>query len=261
MRLPVRLPEYRLYQKWLAASIIALVCAAVGAALWTPAKILGAVEMLDHVFYDSLYRLRPIESQKNGEIVIVAVSDRSKLAMQRLRKIGWPWPRNFWGIMVSYLDAVGAKAIVFDLLFDGSSTYNRPEQNDDELFAGAIDASATPVVLATRVYPDGSVVEIVPPITNKILGAADISQDGVNRSYSPVVDGKDSLALQAIKQAKETPPDWAKVNSPFFLHYYGPHISGGEPVTFKYVEATTLLEVAENPNAGPALGITPDMLK
>src|SRR5258706_7478985 len=228
MRLPVRLPEYRLYQKWLAASVIALVCAGLGVALWTPARILGAVGMLDHVFYDSLFRLRPAESQKDGPIVIIAANDKSIATMQQERRIGWPWPRTYWGKMISYLNnEAKAKAIVFDLLFDGNSARNLPgKEDDDEEFAGAIDGSETPVILASRVLPDGNVLKIVPPVVNPILGASNISDEGVIRTYTPVLGSLDSIALRTMKQIKQTPPDWAVSVQPFLLRFYGPHSRG-----------------------------------
>jgi adenylate cyclase len=256
MRLPVRLPEYRLYQKWLAASIIALVCAGLGASLWTPARVLGAVDLLDHVFYDSLYRLRPLESQKDGPIVIVAANDKSIAAIQEKLKIGWPWPRDFWGLMVSYLNhQAKAKAIVFDLLFDGSSARNSKGQaDDDEKFAAAVDDSDVPVILASRSLPGGKVLKIIPPITNLIVGAANISDEGVIRTYEPTVGGLDSIALQTMKRIKLPPPAWSQGSQPFLLRFYGRHSDGpGEPITFRYIEAAKFLEVAEKPDADPAL--------
>jgi adenylate cyclase len=248
------MPEYRLYQKWLAAAVIALVCTGLGVALWAPAKILGAVGMLDHVFYDSLFRLRPPESQKGGQIVIIAANDKSLAALQE-KHIGWPWPREFWGELVTYLDHAKVKAIVFDLLFDGESARNTKGSNDDDQsFAGAIDASETPVILGTRVLPSGKLLKLVPPVTDMVVGATNMSDDGINRIYVPVVDGFDSLALQTMKQIKRSPPAWAQGAEPFLLRYYGRHsVGSGEPVTFKYLEAAKVLEVAKDPNTDPEL--------
>src|SRR3954469_15385370 len=118
MRLPVRLPEYRPLQRWIAAAVIALICGVVGMLLWAPVRVLGVVGAVDRVFYDSLFRLRAPEDMRSGPIVIVAVDDESVEAIDRAFKKGWPWPREYWGKMVTYLDAVGAKVIAFDLLFD-----------------------------------------------------------------------------------------------------------------------------------------------
>jgi adenylate cyclase len=261
MRLPVRLPEYRSYQRWLAAVVIAVSCAVVGVGLWAPVRVLGAVGMLDHVFYDSLFRLRPAEGKQDGPIVIVAVDDQSIEALGE-RKVGWPWPRKYWGQMVSYLDSAGAKAVVFDILFNQVSVYNHDKYSDDGRFAGAIDASATPVVLATYARPDGSTWEIAPPVTNKVVGATNLPQGNVIRDYAPVVNGRPSLALEVVKQLGAPPPPWGQGAEPFLLRYYGPYAKkDGKPATFRYVPAATLLEIADNPDVAAQRGLSPETFK
>ena len=248
MRLPVRLPEYRLYQKWLAATIIALVCAGLGVALWTPAKILGAVGMLDHVFYDSLYRFRPWESQIDGPIVIVNVDEISLKIMDEDRKVGWPWPRKYWGEVVSYLESEGAKAIVFDILFDKSSVYNKHD-NDDQQFGEAIDSVAIPVIMAAIAQDEKTIIPPVPPTKNKSLGCVNFEGESVVRSYTPVILGHDSLALATLKRLGRTPPAWT--SKPFLLHYYGPHVKDGKPITFRYRPASQVVAAYED--AGKAV--------
>jgi adenylate cyclase len=244
MRLPVRMPEYRLYQKWLAAAVIALVCTGLGVGLWAPAKILGAVGMLDHVFYDSLYRLRPIESQVGGQIVIVAVDENSLTSMDKDRGIGWPWPRRYWGEMVTYLEAAGAKAIVFDILFDKSSVYNTKSYNDDREFGESIDAASTPVVMASMAQDEKTVTTPAPPTGNKTLGVVNFSGESIVRSYNPTVFGHDGLALATLKRIGLQPPPWA--NQPFLLRYYGPHVIDGHANTFQYVPADRVIEAYDD---------------
>src|SRR5438270_648665 len=76
---------------------------------------------LDDLLYDSTYRLRRAEDRSNGPVVILAVDDKSldeiKQGLIRGKHLGWPWPREYWGLAVKYLNECGAKAIVFDLLF------------------------------------------------------------------------------------------------------------------------------------------------
>jgi adenylate cyclase len=260
MALPVRLPQHHPLQRWLASGVIALLCAGLGILLWAPVGWLGVVRALDDVIYDSLYRMRPAQNLDTSPIVIVAVDDKSIEAVDSARKVGWPWPRKYWGEMISYLDSAGAKVVVIDLLFDRSSVYNNPSNNDDKDFADAIEAAGTPVVLATIARPDGSLWNIAPPVTRKIVGAANISGEDVIRSYDPVVNGHSSLALEAMNQLKAPLPDWAKKNAPFLLHYYGPHAKDDKPVTFKYVRAANLLGAAEGGDEAK-LDISPDLFK
>jgi CHASE2 domain-containing sensor protein len=97
MRLPLRLPEYRPLQRWIAAGVIALVCGVVGMLLWVQVRVLGVVGAMDRTFYDSLYRLRAPEDMKDGPIVIVAVDDKSIEDVDAVYHQGWPWPRRHWG--------------------------------------------------------------------------------------------------------------------------------------------------------------------
>jgi adenylate cyclase len=258
MRLPVRLPEYRLYQKWLAAGIIAIVCAGLGVALWTPVKIFGAVGMLDHVFYDSLYRLRPWESQVDSPIVIVSVDETSLEIMDSDRKVGWPWPRKYWGEVVSYLESEGAKAIVFDILFDKSSVYDKID-NDDQQFGEAIDSVATPVVMAAMAQDEKTIIPPVPPAKNKTLGCVNFEGESIVRTYPPLVFGHDSLALATLKRIGRTPPAWASM--PFLLHYYGPHAKDGKPVTFRYMPAVRVIAAFEDAGKEVAVPIPDGFFK
>jgi len=258
VRLPLRLPEYRLYQKWLAAAVIATVCAAIGAALWTPAKILGAVRMLDNVFYDSLYKFRPWDSQARSSIVIIAVDASSLDAMDNARKIGWPWPRKYWGEVVTYLDSVGAKAIVFDMLFDKTSVYDRFDK-DDQQFGEAIDASATPVIMASTAVDAKTLTIPTPPTNRRTLGAINSEGGSIVRTYEPVILGHDSLALATVKRLGRQPPAWA--GKPFLLRYYGPHADKKGPVTFQYVPAALAIQAYEEADSGKPAPLPPDAFK
>lgn len=257
MRLPVKLPEYHPLQKLLAGCAIGVICTGIGLLLWTPVGLLGWVRTLDNVFYDSLYRLRPIQSVQDGDVVIVAVDDESIAAVDKAFKFGWPWPREYYGYMVNYLDKAGAKVVAFDLLFDRSSVYNSAS-DDDNQFADAINGVKVPVVFATVVKPDGSDWGLAPPIKQKDLAAANVSSENVIRTYAALVNNRPSMALEAAKRAGARVPDWG--TSSFLLRYYGPHEKSNSPVTFRYVSAGKLL-AASGPKPDKNSHITPDLFK
>lgn len=257
MRLPVKLPEHHPLQKMLAACLIAAVSMGIGLVLWSPIALFGWVRTLDNVFYDSLFRMRGAQSVAEGEVVIVAVDDQSIAAVDQVFKFGWPWPREYYGYMVKYLEKAGAKVVAFDLLFDRSSVYNSAS-DDDNQFAEAINGVKTPVVFATVVRADGSDWGMAPAVERKVLAAANISSEGIIRQYSPVVHGRASLALEAVKRAGGKAPEWA--GSTFLLHYYGPHEKKGVPATFRYVRAGELLAVA-GPKPSTTSQITPELFK
>ena len=70
----------------------------------------NGLAILDNVFYDWFYQLRPIESQQDQPIVIVAIDDNSLKYINKELKMGWPWPRQFYGMMAEWLGNAGAKA-------------------------------------------------------------------------------------------------------------------------------------------------------
>src|SRR6185503_15198825 len=210
MRLPVLLPEFQAVQRWLAAGVIAACCALLGLGLSAPWKILGPVRRLDLLFYDALFRFRQPEDRKNGDVVIVGVDDRAIEEVDTRTKFGWPWPRTFWGEMAKYLEKAGARAVVIDLHFDRSSVYNNSD-DDDNIFAAAINEIKTPVVFATFAKPDGTTWTFAPPVSDqkKVLAAANISQEGIIRTYETRVAGRDTMAVTALRLAGSELPDWA----------------------------------------------------
>ena len=82
----------------------------------------GAMSSLNDVMYDTYYRARAPESQADAPIVVVAVDDQSLTTFDE-RGIGWPWPRAFWGRLIGFCNAHGAKAVV-GLLLTGAKPTN-----------------------------------------------------------------------------------------------------------------------------------------
>ena len=109
----------------------------------------------DDFFYDSFYHLRPVADRTGSSVVIVAVDQASLTAVDKTYKYGWPWPREFFGDIATYLDRAGAKAIVFDIIFSETSAYE-DATGDDDTFASAIKALKTPVVFGSEVSKDST---------------------------------------------------------------------------------------------------------
>ncbi|MDA8404835.1 MAG: CHASE2 domain-containing protein [Desulfobacteraceae bacterium] len=64
------------------------------------------------------YCVRKDLADKNT--VIVAIDDNSIAELSSKFNYRWPWPRQFYGIVVDYLKKAGAKSVVFDMLFTQS---------------------------------------------------------------------------------------------------------------------------------------------
>jgi adenylate cyclase len=222
-----------------------------------------ALNKLDNVLYDSLYHLRPIESQKDGPVVIIAADDTSlsDLAHGAIGKTpyGWPWPRQFWGMMIDYCNLCGAKAVAVDIIFSEPSVFN-DNNGDDSSFAGLVNRSKIPVIFGTIAAPDGRPGPFAPPVKQPRLGAVNVNDDVVFRKYSPLINGFPSLASSTVSAVGGTP-----FTDPFLLHYYGPTADRSNTRTFRYLAASHVLGTYVNTIAKSKkpfdFGVTPDMLR
>jgi len=166
---------------------------------------------------------------------------------------GWPWPREFWGRIVEYLERCGARAVAIDLLFDEPSNY-QSETGDDDTFAAMMNGIKIPVVYAAyRAQPT-----IVPAIRDPALGATDIPPDEeVLRSYQLQAKSVPSLALRA---ARAVDPELRAAGS-VRLHYYGPHRRDDGKPTFRTISAANVLAAARGGEAAAQSGIDPGMFR
>ncbi|MGH7213624.1 MAG: CHASE2 domain-containing protein [Tepidisphaeraceae bacterium] len=258
MRFPVRFRPQSAASKAAAAVIVALLASLVALTLARVPGVRLSVELLGNVFYDSFYHLRTPEDRTNGDVVIVAVDQKSLDAVDKAFHFGWPWPREFWGAIVQYLDQSGARAVVFDLLFTETSVYAR-ELGDDDAFAERVNTAKVPVVFGAMVGADGSTGRFAPPVEKPTFGAVNVGDVRVYREYPPVVNGKPSLALQAVQSSGAIIPE--RSTDPFLLHYYGPHQRGDGARTFQYLSAVNVIQAAMGGRNAASSGITPEMFK
>ncbi len=256
MRLPTRIHTQHPARKLAAAVLVAVLVTIVAVALRRVPPMSIAFEKADHVLYDTMYRLRPITDRTNGPVVIVAVDQKSLDAVNAMNGgdgYGWPWPRSFWGGLVTYFEQCGARAVVFDIVFTEKSVY-RNELDDDAAFGAAVNAAKVPVVFGAFVKPDSSTGNFATKVDSPRFGAVNVGSDDVFRLYEPTVQGKPSLAAATLNAAGSSP---SKARDPFLLHYYGPH-KAGERYTFRYVSAANVIaasldEDAKQASVDPAL--------
>lgn len=256
MRLPTRLPAHHPAQKWLAALVIAFATTFVAtAARYTPGSQY-AMERGDNVLYDALYHRRTPEDRTRGDVVILAVDQKAlddlnggllKDEAGKAKAFGWPWPRMVWGQLVPYLERHGAKAVVFDLLFEQVSIYDR--WDDDQELGDAVDGAKVPVVFGTYADPNGRPGTFAPKVAAPKFGAVNYAGTAVEREYTPVVNGMPSLALRAVTEATGRPPD-VESPGPFRLHFYGPHRLPDGRYTFPYLSVGRVIAEAVNENRG-----------
>jgi adenylate cyclase len=111
--------------------------AAVAACVALPVLALrgtGAMEAAEARSYDlRVQRLTPPPPPDPG-FAIVAIDDNS-LEVYRDALGRWPWPRDVYAPVLAYLDAAGARLVVFDVLFPEP---DRADPEGDAAFAEAI---------------------------------------------------------------------------------------------------------------------------
>src|SRR5262249_21761401 len=147
------------------------------------------------------------------------------------QKFGWPWPRDFWVLMLKYLQSAGARCIVIDALFNNRSSYG---PGDDKRMGQSIDSSKVPIVIATMIDESGKLSRFAPPTSQPVnFGVTTAPGGGVVKEYAPSSYGRPSLALAALNAIGIAPPPWASHR--FWLHWYGPHEASRGAHTFKYI--------------------------
>jgi adenylate cyclase len=254
MRLPVRLTSQSLSTKILAAAAIAVGATALLLLLRAAPGARAGVRAVDELLYDSAYRLRPVTDMTASEVVIIAVDQKSLDVIDQNFQFGWPWPREFWGLIVDYCSSVEAKVVAFDMLFTETSVYAQV-LDDDNTFATKVAESTTPVVFATQIK-DGTPGRLAPPVETPIFGAVNIGGAEVFRIYPPFIEGKPSLGTVAAQiggaYVEQSQP-------PFRLHHYGPHQSRSGQRTFRYISAANVIQAGLGKPA--EAGITPEMFR
>ncbi len=138
----------------------------------------------------------------DAPIVLVAIDQSSLDWVQKELGLGWPWPRELYGVMAGYLR--GARAQAWDILFTEASTYG-PE--DDARCANAMSAAGN-VALATLV---GKVP--VFGAANLALGhvAADVDHDGICRKYRVWIErGGEKVPALGLAALEVAAKGWAR---------------------------------------------------
>lgn len=82
---------------------------------------------LSHQSFDVLMRQRPIAYQPDPSIVIMDI-DEPSLASMNSEYGRWPWPRAVLAQVGQKLEAAGASAVVFDILFADEDVANRASE-------------------------------------------------------------------------------------------------------------------------------------
>ena len=113
--------------------VLAFIFALIGA--W---NLLGRPldNQLSHQSFDVLMRQRPIAYPPDPSIVIVDI-DEPSLASMNAEYGRWPWPRAVLAQVGQKLEAAGASAVVFDILFADEDVANRTSEAEFDRYVSS----------------------------------------------------------------------------------------------------------------------------
>jgi adenylate cyclase len=134
---------------WLIGGVLGLIIG-VGAAAVVLLR-LDVVERSELWTYDSRVRKAAQQNPPRDDIVMVHVSELDIENVERNLSLSWPWPRALFGYIATYAKNAGAKAIVFDFVFQDRGQYSVDDASE---FANALrDSNRSVIGLALTKEP------------------------------------------------------------------------------------------------------------
>jgi adenylate cyclase len=133
------------------------VCAGMAFGLVALLHLSGALQSLERSTLDARFGIAHRPAMADSSVVLVTIDDASISFARTRMKVGWPWPREYYGTLVDYFREGGARAVVFDVLFPEPDFARATvsARQSDERFATAM-AEAGNVALAMQLTPSDS---------------------------------------------------------------------------------------------------------
>lgn len=225
---------------------------------------LGVTEHLGMALYDSQMRAHAApakgsampfggapHSAEGRKIALVMIDQSSLDWVQKRLGLGWPWPRELYGILAGYLRSAEAQA--YDILFTEPSTFG-PE--DDAKCAQAMTEAGN-VILATLVNKK-PVLDVPDALFGHVKAIVD--SDGICRKYQAWMDqdaGKLlSLGLAAVSKSSRMRELGASLpaDGAVFLKF-------GGPSRFERYSAAQVIAAAMDRTQGVATETSPWIAK
>jgi adenylate cyclase len=105
---------------------------------------------LAHDSFDLLMRQRPIAYRADPDIVVLDI-DEASLAAMNSQYGRWPWPREVLAQVAANLEAGGARAVIFDILFSDQDVANPASEAAFDQYVRSSSKSFFPAI---RLNPD-----------------------------------------------------------------------------------------------------------
>jgi adenylate cyclase len=136
---------------WTAVVVIAIAGACIGSGL----QHLSSFEVLELKSLDFRFLHASHPEKADSSVVLVAI-DQNSLDFYATQSVSWPWPREFYGLLVDYLKMGGAKVIAFDMDFSRSDLerLETDARESDHAFADAIGRTGNVVLGALLAFKE-----------------------------------------------------------------------------------------------------------
>jgi adenylate cyclase len=151
---------------------------------------LTTLQFLDRpgwIIYDWLQRVTALE--QTPDVALILVDQNTVDQMAQAEKITFPFPRQIYGIVNAVAAKVGARGVLYDILFTESSIYG---VEDDQLFANLIQEAQIPTFMPAA-SEKGFVKEPVAPLLPAVTGLGGVhfkvDVDGVLRRAPSFLPG------------------------------------------------------------------------
>lgn len=174
---------------------------------------LGALQPLENIAYNALFRLRG-KTAWDDRLVLVAIDDAS------IRQLGrFPWSRRHYTQLLTVLNRAEPSVVALDLLL------SEPTPDDAQLARAMADYGR--VVLGQAWDTTGLPLVPVPSIRDAALSTGHIhtepDPDGIVRSILPQIQGEPALGIAAIETYSlvQTLVQKVKMDRPIWLNWVG----------------------------------------
>lgn len=143
----------------------------------------GFFDRFETIFLDLLFRWRP-SIAASSQIVYVEIAEDSLQAIKER-----PWPRHYHGVILEILKSWGARAVLFDYIFEGASN-----PFDDDVMTESLKKNKGvyfPVFIET-LSGQKVVLRSIPEFEQQIDGVGHINlhpdNDGILRRFKPFIE-------------------------------------------------------------------------
>ena len=130
--------------KSIRALSVGLAAAAIGIVL----MLSGALRGAERTTWDWRVRLLAAPTEATDDIALVFVDQESLELMSSQNGIDWPWPRSFYGFMLTFFEAAGAASVTFDIIYEDAGVFG--VEDDLQMKSAAAGYGRTAYAIAMR---------------------------------------------------------------------------------------------------------------